>query len=148
MNGLKPPPGSSVAVLGAGAAGLAAVLGASVCGCATVISVDRVESRLEAAKCLGATHVINTEHEPDVARAVLAIAARGVNYIVESAGVLALIIFSLGGLAIRGTLGLVAVPPRPPIARWRCRGRAFRLGVNGWRASSRAIRSPTSSSRK
>src|SRR6516162_599476 len=34
MNGLKPPPGSSIAILGAGAVGLAAVLGASVCGCA------------------------------------------------------------------------------------------------------------------
>jgi aryl-alcohol dehydrogenase len=111
MNGLKPPPGSSIAVLGAGAVGLAALLGASVCGCATIIAIDRVESRLEVAKCLGATHIINTENEPDLANAIRAIAARGVNYIVDSAGVPALAGASLGGLAIRGTLGLVAVPP-------------------------------------
>src|SRR5262249_12905512 len=53
MNGLKPPPGSSIAIIGAGAVGLAAVLGASVCGCATIIAIDQVESRLDVAKCLG-----------------------------------------------------------------------------------------------
>src|SRR5262249_45607465 len=111
MNGLKPPPGSSIAVLGAGAVGLAAVMGASVCGCATIIVVDRVESRLDVAKCLGATHVINTGNEPDLARAVRAISPRGVNFIVDSACVPALISAALGALAIRGTLGLVAVPP-------------------------------------
>jgi aryl-alcohol dehydrogenase len=111
INGLKPPPGSSVAVLGAGAVGLAAVLGASVCGCATIIVIDRVEGRLELAKTLGATHSINTDHHPDLAEAIRGIAPRGVNYIVDSAGVPALIGAALGGLAIRGTLGLVAVPP-------------------------------------
>jgi aryl-alcohol dehydrogenase len=63
------------------------------------------------AKCLGATHLVNTGHEPDLARAIRAIAPRGVNYIVDSAGVPDLIAAALGGLAVRGTLGLVAVPP-------------------------------------
>src|SRR5262245_50922998 len=111
MNGLKPAPGSSMAILGAGAVGLAAVLGASVCGCGTIIVVDRVDSRLDVAKSLGATHGINTDHEHDLARAIRAIVPRGVNFIVDSAGVPDLIAASLGALAIRGTLGLVAVPP-------------------------------------
>src|SRR5262249_52972403 len=37
--------------------------------------------------------------------------ASGVHFIVDSAGVPALILAAPGGLAIRGTLGLVAVPP-------------------------------------
>ena len=121
INGLKPPPGSSIAILGAGAVGLAALLGAAVCGCGTIIAVDRVESRLDVAKCLGATHVINTQNEPDLARAIRAIVPRGVNFIVDSAGDPALILASLTGLAIRGTLGLVAVPPgveRPLEVPW------------------------------
>src|SRR5262249_27247589 len=98
-------------ILGAGAVGLAAVLGAAVCGYATIIAVDRVDSRLEAAKALGATHGINSDNEPDIGRTIRAIAARGVDFIVDSAGVPDLIGATLSGLAIRGTLGLVAVPP-------------------------------------
>jgi aryl-alcohol dehydrogenase len=111
MNGLKPPPGSSIVILGAGAVGLAAVLGAAVCGCSTVFAVDRVESRLDVAKCLGATHLVNTASEPDLAGAIRAVAPHGVNYILDSAGVPLLVGASVGALAVRGTLGLVAVPP-------------------------------------
>src|SRR4029077_5916274 len=42
-----------------------------------------------------------------------AIVPRGVNFIVDSAGAEALIGAALAGLAVRGTLGLVAVPPAP-----------------------------------
>ncbi len=111
MNGLKPAPGSSIAILGAGPVGLAAILGAAVCGCATIIAVDRVDSRLELARGIGATHGINTENEPDLAKAIRAIVPRGVNSIVDSAGVSTLIGAAVGALAIRGRLGLVAVPP-------------------------------------
>src|SRR5262249_28484488 len=78
MNGLKPAAGSSMAILGAGAVGLAAVLGASVCGCGTIIAIDRVDSRLDLAKTLGATHGINTAREHDVGKAIRTIAPRGV----------------------------------------------------------------------
>src|SRR5262249_23705870 len=98
-------------ILGAGAVGLAAVLGAAVCGCGTIIVVDRVDARLDMAKSLGATHGINTAREYDLTKAIRAIAPRGVNFIVDSAGVPALIDSALGALAIRGTLALVAVPP-------------------------------------
>jgi aryl-alcohol dehydrogenase len=111
MNGLRPQPGSSIAVLGAGAVGMAAILGAMVSGCAQIIAVDRIDSRLDMASQLGATHVINTTHAPDLAKAMRAVNPRGVNYIVDAAGVDPLLRMALGGLAIRGTLGLVATPP-------------------------------------
>jgi len=113
MNGMRPQPGSSIAILGTGAVGLAAVLGAVISGCATIIAVDRIDSRLEMAKGLGATHGINTAHEADLGKAIRAIVPRGVNFIVDSAGAEALIGAALAGLAVRGTLGLVAVPPAP-----------------------------------
>ena len=113
MNGMKSRPGSSIAVLGSGSVGLASVLGAVVCGCTTIIAVDLIESRLEMATILGATHCINTKREPDLAKAIRAIAPRGVDYIVDAAGIPTLVTAAFNALAIRGTLGLVAVPPSP-----------------------------------
>jgi aryl-alcohol dehydrogenase len=112
MNGLKPSPGAAIAVRSAGVVGLAAVLGAAVCGCSTIIVVDRVDSRLELARALGATYDINTEREHDLARAIRAIAPRAVSFTVDSAGVPVLIEGVLGSLAIRGTLGLAVLPVR------------------------------------
>ena len=113
MNGLRPQAGTSLVVIGSGTVGMAAIMGAAVCGCATVIAVDRVESRLELAKTLGATHAIDTSKSPDLAAAILAIVPRGADYIVDTAGVPALVGASMGGLARLGTIGLVAVPPTP-----------------------------------
>jgi aryl-alcohol dehydrogenase len=113
MNGLRPQAGSSIVVIGSGAVGMAAIMAAAVCGCAVVIAVDRVESRLELARKLGATHGIDTSKSPDLAAAILAIVPRGADYVVDTAGVPALVEGSVGGLARLGTLGLVAVPPTP-----------------------------------
>jgi len=113
MNGLRPQPGSSIAILEIGAVGLAAILGAVVSGCATVIAVDRNDCKLEVAKQLGATHAINTTNGTDLGGAIRAVAPRGVNFILDAAGVDTLIAMALTGLAGRGTLGLVATPPSP-----------------------------------
>ncbi|MDY0749014.1 NAD(P)-dependent alcohol dehydrogenase [Paucibacter sp. R3-3] len=113
MNGLRPRAGASILVLGTGTVGMAAIMGAAVCGCAKIIAVDRVESRLELSRTLGATHTIDTNHSPDLVAAILEIVPRGVDYIVDSAGVPALVEASIGGLARLGTVALVAVPPTP-----------------------------------
>jgi aryl-alcohol dehydrogenase len=111
MNGLRPQPGSSIAVLGAGAVGLAAVLGAVVSGCGRIIAVDRNDNKLELAKRLGATDTINTKQVPDLGSSIRSVVPHGVNFLVDAAGVDALIGTALTSLAKRGTLGLVAVPP-------------------------------------
>jgi aryl-alcohol dehydrogenase len=56
LNVLKPQPGSSIAVFGAGSVGLAAVMAARIAGCATIFAVDLHENRLKLARELGATH--------------------------------------------------------------------------------------------
>jgi aryl-alcohol dehydrogenase len=111
INGMCPHAGASIAIIGTGAVGLAAVLGAVVSGCATIIAIDRVPTRLALAMSLGATHSINTSESADLASSLRAIAPLGVNYLVDSAGVPALVSAALGGLARLGMLGLVAVPP-------------------------------------
>lgn len=49
-----------VAIAGMGGVGLAAVMAAKERKCKAIIGIDRVGSRLDLAKSLGATHVINT----------------------------------------------------------------------------------------
>jgi aryl-alcohol dehydrogenase len=59
MNSLAVKAGSSIAVFGAGAVGLAAVMAARIVGARTIIAVDIKPLRLKLALQLGATHTIN-----------------------------------------------------------------------------------------
>lgn len=69
-NILKPEPNSCLAVFGTGSVGLAAVAAAAVCDCKTIIAVDQIESRLNMAKTLGATHCIHSKKTNDVTAAI------------------------------------------------------------------------------
>ena len=73
--------------MGAGTVGLSAVLGAASIPAKTIIVVDLVEERLELAKKLGATHVINGRK--DVAEEVKKIVEGGVDFAIEATGVAA-----------------------------------------------------------
>ncbi len=57
INTAKVTPGSSVVVFGCGGVGMSAIQGARIAGAAEILAVDTVESKLEAAKGFGATHV-------------------------------------------------------------------------------------------
>ncbi len=59
LNELKPEPGSSIAVFGAGAVGLAAVMAARLTGATIIIVIDQAKNRLELARELGATHTLD-----------------------------------------------------------------------------------------
>ena len=59
LNVLRPQPGSSIAVFGVGAVGLAAVMAARIAGCTTIAVFDRHESRLQVARELGATEAFD-----------------------------------------------------------------------------------------
>ncbi|KAH0438190.1 alcohol dehydrogenase [Colletotrichum camelliae] len=60
INVAKAGPEDCVTIAGMGGVGLAAVIAAKNQGCKAIIGIDRLESRLELAKSLGATHIINT----------------------------------------------------------------------------------------
>lgn len=107
LNELRPPVGSSVAVTGAGAVGLAAVMAARVAGCTTVIAVDLHENRLDLAKEVGATHVVNGGRE-DLTDALMSITGgAGVNYVLDTTAVPGLLAKAAQALSICGTLALV-----------------------------------------
>src|SRR5260370_7054209 len=61
MNALNVRPGTSFASFGVGAVGCSAIMAARAVGATTIVAIDIVPSRLEMAKELGPTHVINTK---------------------------------------------------------------------------------------
>jgi aryl-alcohol dehydrogenase len=84
LNVLKPERGSSFALFGCGGVGLAALMGARIAGCDPIVAVDRVASRLELAKSLGATLAIDASKEDPVRRLT---GMGGMKYVIEAAGI-------------------------------------------------------------
>jgi aryl-alcohol dehydrogenase len=83
-NVLRPGPGSSLVVFGVGPVGLAAVMAAAVVGCNPIIAVDRLQSRLDLARELGATHVVDASGR-DPVEAVVSATAGGADFVVQAA---------------------------------------------------------------
>jgi aryl-alcohol dehydrogenase len=85
LNVLKPAPGSSIVIFGAGAVGDSALLAAVVAECSTIIMVDVVPHRLELARSLGATHVIDSRQRDAVAD-VREITRGGAQFAIDTTG--------------------------------------------------------------
>ncbi|MFE5502790.1 zinc-binding dehydrogenase [Amycolatopsis japonica] len=100
LKALAVPVGASFAVFGVGAVGLAAVMAARVAGAGTIVDVGR----LELARELGATHVVNPGQVEDLTGALRAIEARGLEYVLDTSGRTE----NLGALAPLGRFGFVA----------------------------------------
>lgn len=113
LNTLHPEAGSSIAIFGVGSVGLAALLGAVVAECSTIIAVDIADSRLEKARDLGATHVVNSS-STDAAEAIRAITGGvGAQYSVDCIGLPAVVRSALECLQSPGvcaTVGFQGVP--------------------------------------
>jgi len=108
LSTLKPAPGSSVAIFGAGAVGLAALMAAKIAGCATIIAVDMHSVRLALARELGATHIINGRDADAVAQ-IKQITGIGADYVVEAAGVPDVIVQSIRACRRLGEVALLGV---------------------------------------
>ena len=86
VNTARVTPGSTVAVFGLGGVGLAALLGARAAGAGTIVAIDLQPSKLELAKSLGATHVVNAASSADVVAEVREATRGGAEYCFESVG--------------------------------------------------------------
>ncbi|MBS1861399.1 MAG: NAD(P)-dependent alcohol dehydrogenase [Actinobacteria bacterium] len=84
-NALRPRVGAALAIFGAGAVGLSALAMAVVAGCSPIVVVDVVPSRLELARSLGATDVVDASAEDPVV-AIQAATGGGAQYSLEVAG--------------------------------------------------------------
>lgn len=112
VNVLKPGLGQSVAVFGTGAVGLAAVMAARALGAGTIVAVDKLNSRLELALQLGATHVVNAGSTPAVAAEIKRLnGGRGVDVSLDTTAVSAVLREAIDALAPMGRCGFVGGAP-------------------------------------
>jgi aryl-alcohol dehydrogenase len=110
LEALRVEAGSTIAIFGAGSVGLSALLAAKVAECTTIILIDRSTERLDLAKELGATHVIDANTDDAVER-VQAITGGGADYSLECTGVPAVLRQAVDVLAVPGVCGVVGVAP-------------------------------------
>lgn len=110
----KAAEGDNVVIMGLGGVGLCAIMAAKIQGCQTIIGVDRITSRLDLAKEMGATHVINTsDAELDIVAEVKKTTRDvGATITIDTTGNMELI---NKGIEFTGNLGqfvILGIPPR------------------------------------
>jgi S-(hydroxymethyl)glutathione dehydrogenase / alcohol dehydrogenase len=79
-------PGSCVAIVGCGAVGLNVVQGARVAGASEIIAIDIDERRLDLARHLGATFVVDPSAQDAISEVRRTSDSRGADYVFEAAG--------------------------------------------------------------
>ncbi|KTD53831.1 threonine(-3-)dehydrogenase [Legionella santicrucis] len=108
LNG-KIQPGSTVAIVGAGPIGLATLLTAQFYSPAEIIMIDVDENRLNIAKRLGATQIINN-HDGNAANKVMQITNNsGVDTAIEAVGIPATFVLTEDIVAAGGTIANIGV---------------------------------------
>lgn len=100
--------GDTVLISGAGPIGLLCLQAAIAAGASTIIVTDISEKRLEKAKSLGATHIINAR-ENDIPNQIRQITGLGVDIYLDAAGVQASYTTGIKSLRNGGTAVLVAL---------------------------------------
>jgi alcohol dehydrogenase len=108
LNG-KIQPGASVAIVGAGPVGLAALLTAQFYSPAEIIVVDVDDNRLQTAKRLGATAIVNNGDGGAAAKVMEMTNGRGVDTAIEAVGVPATFIVCEDIVTAGGTIANIGV---------------------------------------
>lgn len=105
-------PSASVAILGAGPIGLSALEAVKAMGAGQVISIDVIPNRLELARQMGATHVINAK-EKNAGQAVKELTnGEGAHFVFETAGSDMTIQQTVEIARDGGTVVLLGLPPQ------------------------------------
>ncbi|OIW30444.1 NAD(P)-binding protein [Coniochaeta ligniaria NRRL 30616] len=110
LNSLRPSAGNSVVVFGVGTVGMSAIMGAKYLGVRQIIAVDVAESKLELARELGATHVLNSRKVADMVKEIRDICPGGVRFAIECAGIDVLMEQMLDCVCCGGIAAVVGVP--------------------------------------
>jgi S-(hydroxymethyl)mycothiol dehydrogenase len=102
--------GDSVAVIGCGGVGDAAVMGARLAGARTIIAVDVDDRKLEWAREVGATHVVNSRESDPVERIRELTEGNGADVVIEAVGRPETYKQAFYARDLAGTVVLVGVP--------------------------------------
>lgn len=96
-------------VFGTGAVGFAAIMAAKIAGCYPIIAVDINEKRLQTAKEIGASHIINSKDTNADAMILQLTKGTGVDYALDTTGVGSVMTQALKSLTSSGTFAPLAV---------------------------------------
>jgi Zn-dependent alcohol dehydrogenase len=113
LNVLKPGKDDSLVIFGLGSVGLTALMAAKHMGVGQIIAVDIVQEKLQMAKELGASDLINSRQQSSIVEAIKKTSntGAGATYAVDCTGVLGVIEHMVACLAPQGTAAIVGVPP-------------------------------------
>lgn len=112
INSLKVAPGKSIVITGAGAVGLSALLAAVACSAGIIVAVDINKERLEFAKELGATYVIDSRNQ-DVKKELMKILPKGFDFGLDTTGRNDVINNTLSVLKPFAEMGILGVATQP-----------------------------------
>jgi S-(hydroxymethyl)glutathione dehydrogenase / alcohol dehydrogenase len=104
-------PAASVVVIGAGGVGLNTIQAAAIGGARTVVALDVVDAKLEAARRFGATHALRADHPAAVDEARRLAGSGGADYVFVAVGARRAVEQGLAMAARSGTVVLVGIPP-------------------------------------
>ena len=112
MNG-RVKPGDTVAIVGAGPIGMSVILTARFYSPAEIIVIDTDNSRLEIAKALGATSVINNSDRQALLKIMALTQGRGVDVAVEAVGATATFDLCQRAVTAGGHIANIGVHGKP-----------------------------------
>lgn len=106
FNTMQPRPGQSLAVFGVGGIGLCAIAAAALSGCCPVVAIDVVARKLDLARTLGATHVVDASLAEPAAE-LKKLVPGGLDWAVESSGKPAVMRQALAAVRMQGGTAVV-----------------------------------------
>jgi Zn-dependent alcohol dehydrogenase len=106
------PAGRFVAVLGLGGVGLSCVMGAVLAGASRIVAIDRVATKLDVARSVGATDtVLATDDAAATIAALRDLTDGGPDYVFEAIGLPSTVELAIAALLVGGTAVLVGMTP-------------------------------------
>ncbi|MGW0039028.1 zinc-binding dehydrogenase [Gordonia sp. NPDC003376] len=117
-NTARVAPGATVAVIGCGGVGLSCIQGARNAGAATIVAVDVVASKLDLARTLGATDVVDTSGVADPGATLREAMPDGFDFVFDAIGRVSTTETAIASLALGGAAVIVGMPPTGSVARF------------------------------
>ena len=106
------PAGSSVAVIGLGGVGLSVVMGAALAGASQIIAIDRVPTKLDVARSVGATDgLLADDDAASTVEALRNLTDGGPDFVFEAIGRPSTVELAIAALPAGGTAVLVGMTP-------------------------------------
>lgn len=109
-NNAKLKIGESVVIWGAGGVGLNITQGAALVSAYPIIAIDLFDHKLELAKEMGATHIINASKTNPVDEILKIVGEKGADVVIDNTGDVGIIKSAYGVTSARGKTILVGVP--------------------------------------